>query len=129
MERGGAVLDAEVQAVFEGTALGGRPALTRKALGKGAAWYLATRLDRPAMAAVVQRLIAESRLPAGESFECGPSGSLEAVRRGDLLFLINHGRDPVKVGVRGTELLTGESARGMTLTENGVAVIAGWRPS
>jgi beta-galactosidase len=54
-----------------------------------------------------------------------PSG-VEAVHRGDLLFLLNHGRAPagVKLPGRHLDLLTGaESDGGVELDRYGVAVL------
>ncbi|MYS25619.1 hypothetical protein GTW38_01430, partial [Streptomyces sp. SID7804] len=55
-----------------------------------------------------------------------PDG-VEAVRRGGLLFLLNHGREPVTVDVAGThrDLLTDTTVTGrVTLGRYGVAVLA-----
>lgn len=117
------VRDAEVQAVFDGGALDGRPALTRNERGAGAAWYLATRPDAAGRAALVQRLIAESGAHV-ERPVTGDGGFVESVRRGDLLFIINHGTSPVALAIDGTDLLTGDSALGMILPQHGVAVVA-----
>jgi beta-galactosidase len=118
------IRDAETRAVFGDGPLAGWPALTRRRRGSGAAWYLATRLDREGRAALVRELIAESGLEAPHPFETAAgAGFLESVQRGDAHILINHGTAEVRVSTTGTDLLTGQSADGMTLSAHGVAIV------
>lgn len=118
------VRDADVRAVFEDGHLSGSPALTRKARGAGAAWYLATRLGREDTATLVAHLIAESGLEVRTPVAGGEHGFVETVQRGEALFVINHGSTAVTVTEDGTDLLTGADALGLTLEPQGVAVIA-----
>ncbi|MGO4298779.1 beta-galactosidase [Leifsonia sp. RAF41] len=118
------VRDAAVRAVFEGGNLSGWPALTRRAHGAGAAWYLATRLSRQDAATLVAHLIAESGVEVRTPVVDLEHGFVETVQRGEALFLINHGATAVTVGEDGTDLLTGGDALGMTLEPQGVAIIA-----
>ncbi|MFP3466487.1 beta-galactosidase [Leifsonia sp. SIMBA_070] len=118
------VREAEVQAVFVGGALDGWPALTRNTRGAGAAWYLATRPDADGRAALVRRLITESGVRVERPVLEPGCGFVESVRRGDLLFVINHGAAPVSLAVEGTDLLSGDASLGMLLPQHGVAVIA-----
>ncbi|WP_062521776.1 beta-galactosidase [Demequina silvatica] len=87
---------AEVLATFtEGLAAGG-PAITRRAPseGAGAAWYVATQPSDALADAVVARLLADSGVtPVATS----ASPEVEAVRRGEKLFLINHGATAAEV--------------------------------
>ncbi len=110
---------AETVAAYRGGELDGLPAVLRN----GRAWYVST-LPEPA---------ALSRLLAGVAREAGarpvldglPPG-VEAVRRGDLLFLLHHGRDQVTVPLPGChrDLLTGADTDGtLTLDRYGVAVL------
>ena len=101
---------ASAVATYADGPLAGVPAITRKAHGKGVAWYAATRLDESATHGLVARLCEGAGVrPAVER---GASG-LEAVRRrgseADYLFLLNHGDRPVQVGEAGTDLLTGRA--------------------
>lgn len=109
---------------YSGGALDGRPAVTRHAYGDGRAWYLSTLPDPAALRTLLTRAADEAgvrpsltQLPAG----------VEAVHRGDLLFLLNHGTEPVKVPLpdgRCEDLLTGHPFEGMiTLGRFGVAVL------
>ena len=117
--------EAKILAVFGDGPLAEWPALTRNRRGKGAAWYLATRLGRADMAVLVQELIRDSGLKLQKLEIDGNSGFVEYVRRGDVRFLINHGNDAVTVACDGFDLLSGASASGMTLEPHGVAMIAG----
>jgi beta-galactosidase len=59
-----------------------------------------------------------------------PAG-LETVRRGDLLFLLNHAPGPVTVTVPGhhRDLLTGDAVRGpLRLDRHGAAVLKAQQP-
>src|SRR4051812_4144888 len=55
--------DSEVLAVFRGEQVDGRPALTRRSAGAGAAWYVATLPDRAGRAALICRLLAAAGVP------------------------------------------------------------------
>ena len=84
---------AEALATFRGGALDGQPAVTRHAFGEGSAYYLATRLSRPVMAQLLRRVWTECGVrPVADV----PAG-VEAVQRGSLLFLMNHGQRTVEV--------------------------------
>jgi len=84
---------AEVLATFAGGTLDGQPAVTRHAFGEGRAYYLATRLAPAAMSPLLRRIWQEASVgPVAEV----PEG-VEAVRRGSLLFLLNHSQQAVEV--------------------------------
>jgi beta-galactosidase len=48
---------------------------------------------------------------------------VETVRRGGLLFVINHGEHAAELSVSGTDVLTGAPAAGMRLFPQGVAIV------
>ena len=105
----------EVVAVFDGrgggTDLAGRPAITRRSMsGAGAGWYVAADLDALSRAALLTLVCAHARLrPVVADL---PDG-VEAQRRGDILFLLNHSDRAVEVaGVVGTDLLSDQSCTG-----------------
>ena len=50
---------------------------------------------------------------------------VEVVRRGDVVFVINHGAEDAEVLVDGTDLLTGHPSRGSVLPSQGVAIVGG----
>lgn len=115
--------EADVVAQFGSGDLWGQPAATRHRAGKGSATYLATRLDgglmRHVMSAACTQAGVTPVLPAT------PSG-IEAVRRGDALFLLNHTSDAIEVGLPGpgTNLITGKRHESTVLVApRGVAAV------
>ena len=94
---------AEVLSSFADGDLAGRPAVTRH----GDVWYLGTVADA-ALAAVLDQALAGIEGALGD--QPLPAG-LEAVRRGDALFLLNHADSTAHVAVpEGSEdLLTGHT--------------------
>ncbi|MCI1674746.1 MAG: beta-galactosidase [Ancrocorticia sp.] len=106
--------DVEVFATFAASGgaidVAGLPALTRRAVGAGAAWYLATDADGFTRAVIWQLLAAYARVhPA---FAGLPDG-VEAQERGDFLFLLNHSdRVAELAGIMGKDLVSGGEATG-----------------
>ncbi|MFB7655739.1 MULTISPECIES: beta-galactosidase [unclassified Streptomyces] len=104
---------------YQGGELDGCPAVLRK----GGAWYLSTLPEPDALRDLLARIAADAGVrPALD----GLPADVEAVRRGDLLFLLHHGRDPVTVAVPGThrDLLTDATVTDrVTLGRHGAAVL------
>ncbi|MEZ0447071.1 beta-galactosidase [Cellulomonas sp. ICMP 17802] len=103
--------------------LAGWPALTRRPVGTGAAWYLATRLDADGLQTVTDALIAEAGLTPVDA----PEG-VELVRRHaddgrSWLFVLNHTTDEVKVPASGHELLRDETAPGAVVVPPGAVAV------
>ena len=102
----------------------GLPAITRREVGDGAAWYVATRLSAEGTDRLVARLVEESgveRLP-------GARPDVEVTRRvGDgvsWLFVINHGEGDAVVPVAGTELVTGRVVDSdLVVAGGGIAIV------
>lgn len=119
---------AEAVAVYAEGPLQGRPAVTRRGVGDGAAWYLGTRLDDDATAALVREVLTEAG--ADPVLDDLPEG-VEAVRRhgaehegGSFLFLLNHTGAEVSVPVSGEELLSQSRVAGeLRLSAGSVAVV------
>ncbi len=101
----------------------GGAAITRRAVGQGAAWYLASRLDPHGSDLLVRRLLAA----AGVEALTLPEG-VEVVHRvatsaGDdrlWTFVLNHSEQPTDLadvvpGLRGSDLLTSESVDGSSV--------------
>ncbi|MEV6017983.1 beta-galactosidase [Streptomyces sp. NPDC051997] len=111
---------AAVEARYRGGELDGMPAVLRR----GTVRYLST-LPEPA---ALRALLAEAAEGAGvRPVLDGLPDGVEAVRRGELLFLLNHGRDPVTVEVPGShrDLLGGALVRDSVRLERlGAAVLA-----
>ncbi|MEU9360375.1 beta-galactosidase [Streptomyces sp. NPDC048301] len=110
---------AETVAAYTGGELDGLPAVLRK----GTAWYVSTLPAAEALRALLGRVAAGAGVrPVLEDL---PSG-VEAVRRGGLLFLLNHGPSKATVALPGShlDLLTGDVADGaVELDRHGVAVL------
>ncbi|MEU9639196.1 beta-galactosidase [Streptomyces tendae] len=110
---------------YRGGELDGLPAVLRK----GSAWYLSTLPEPDALRDLLARVAADAG--AHPVLDALPA-DVEAVRRGDLLFLLHHGRDPVIVDVPGThrELLTDAVVTDrVTLGRYGVAVLRDPEPA
>jgi beta-galactosidase len=89
---------AKAVAAIEAGDLAGTPAITRHAHGRGLAWYVATRPEDAALAALLRRACAAAGVrPAVAGLPAG----VEAVRRGDVLFLLNHGEGEAVVALDG----------------------------
>lgn len=111
---------AEPIASFQGGDLDGEPAVTRNRAGAGSCWYVATHPERPAIRRIVSLALAEAGVPAPDA--CLPE-RVEAQRRGDLLFLINHRPTPVRIDRPGHDVLTGSPQQTFHLPGFGVVAL------
>jgi beta-galactosidase len=93
---------AEESVPYKGGELDGLPAVLRK----GRAWYLSTLPEPEALRGL---LISIADGVGVRPVLDGLPEQVEAVRRGEVLFVLNHGRETVTVDVPGThrDLLTG----------------------
>ncbi|MFD8643093.1 beta-galactosidase [Streptomyces zaomyceticus] len=111
---------AETVAAYRGGELDGLPAVLRN----GRAWYVSTLPDPAGLSGL---LAAAAREAGARPVVDGLPEGVEAVRRGDLLFLLHHGPDPVTVPLPGRhrDLLTGTGTEGsVTLERYGAVVLA-----
>lgn len=115
------VEDAETLAHFTGGALDGWPAVTRRAAGSGSAWYVATLPNHAALRRLCESVLREAGVEVLGDGSLGEQ--VELVRRGALLFAINHGPSSTELQLDGTDILSGEPARGLELPSQGVAII------
>ncbi|MEU9733979.1 beta-galactosidase [Streptomyces sp. NPDC048002] len=110
---------AHAEAVYKGGELDGLPAVLRT----GAAWYLSTLPEPPDLRELLLRIASSAGVrPVLD----GLPAHVEAVRRGETLFVLNHSREPVTVTVPGThrDLLTDATVTGaLTLGRYGAAVL------
>ncbi|MEU6145368.1 beta-galactosidase [Streptomyces sp. NPDC047081] len=108
-----------VEVAYKGGELDGLPAVLRK----GRAWYVSTLPEPHAL----RTLLAQVADGAGvRPVLHGLPDQVEAVRRGGLLFVLNHARESVTVEVPGShqDLLTGATVEGeATLGRYGVMVL------
>jgi len=114
---------AEVIATVSGGDLDGLPVVLRNFHGDGSAWYVGTRPDEPGLDALLREVCAGAGVrPAVAGLPPG----VEAVRRGDVLFLLNHGERPVDVALEGpcVDLLSGARLDGaVALARFGAAAL------
>jgi beta-galactosidase len=115
------VVDAEILATFSEGALAGWPAVTRRATGAGAGWYVATLPEPAALRRLAERITRDAGIDLPAPVAKG--GQVETVRRGGSLFVINHGEQEAELLVDGTDSLTGAPTAGMRLGPHGVAII------
>ena len=115
----GKIGDADVIAAFDGRGgavdLAGMPAITRRTItgeggAKGGAWYVATDLDDASRAALWTMVALHARVtPVLADL---PDG-VEAQRRGEFTFLLNHSDKSVQLGgIVGTDLVSGQPCTG-----------------
>jgi len=112
--------DVQILARFADGSTDGRPAVTRREVGRGQAWYVATALDEAGTAMIArQARDAAGVLPLVREQTRG----IEAARRHsgdhDLLFLLNHAAAPGHATLPrpGRDLLTGRRVSGRTPLE------------
>lgn len=115
---------AEAVSSYAEGPLTGVPAITRHGVGKGAAWYLATRLTGTDLDLLMQRITGDAGVRA--PYDC-PAG-VELMRRtsptGSWLFAINHGDQEVTVPVTGHDLVADRATGGrLGLAAGAVAVV------
>jgi beta-galactosidase len=111
----------EVSGYVDGP-VAGVPALTRRGVGKGAAWYLATHPDPAGLASLV------SELCASAGIEVHDRKGVEVVRRhgadASYLFVLNHTSEDARVPATGIDLVTGDECVGTIGVPGGsVAVV------
>src|SRR5690606_15479739 len=102
----------------------GGPAVLRHSYGAGTAWYVATLPGHDALTALAGRLLADAGVTG--ALPGPPPPGVEAVRRGPVLFLLNHGAETARVPIPAParDLLTGAAADGaVTLAPQGVAAL------
>jgi beta-galactosidase len=120
---------AETVGTYQADFYAGAPAVTRNRVGDGDAWYVGTDLDQEGVSWIVRQILQRHDL-------CGPYPDvpgLETARRigrdgCQLLFLLNHGSEPVQVTARqdAIDLLTGspvERGQPIRLDAHGVAIL------
>lgn len=115
---------AEVLAQFAEGPVAGSPAVTRNPAGRGAAYYVATRLSE----AGTDDLLAWIATDAGVEAAAEPQDGVEVVRRSDgersWLFVINHSEQEARVNTEGVELIAGTPINGTLVVPAGkVAVV------
>lgn len=90
--------DAEVVATFDDGYAAGGAAITRREHGDGVAWYVGTQPCARVLDALVDRLLADTDVPA---LFPAPVEGVEAVRRGDRVVVVNHTGAPRTLALAG----------------------------
>jgi beta-galactosidase len=116
--------DADALASYVDGPVAGVPATTRRRVGPGAAWYVATRLDAEALA----RLVAQVCAAAGVAPVLEVPSGVEVVRRENddrsYLFVLNHLGHDVDIMVSGHDIGKDEAVSGdVTVRAGGFTVI------
>lgn len=117
------VVGAEVRDTFADGPAAASPAVTRRAVGTGSAWYIATVLDDEGVRALLRALCSEAGIAVTE---VGDDVDLVTRRSAteQYTFIINHRSEPVTVPVAGLDLISGETVSGSTpVPAGGVRVI------
>jgi beta-galactosidase len=112
-ERSEAV-DAEVLSRFADGPSAGDPAITRRAAGRGSAWYVATALEAPDLADLAGRVLADAGVATDPDLAAaGVERVVRAAPDGRCwTFLVNHSTTDVVRPARGHELVTDTAVTG-----------------
>ncbi len=118
------LVGASAVLTYAGGPLAGRPAVTRRAVGRGAAWSLGTLPDEQTLASLIDQIVEE----AGVTTVLAPPAGVEVTRRrgrhGSWLFLLNHGDTDEQVEVSGHDLVRDARVEGRwSLAAGAVAVV------
>ena len=118
---------SEVRARFAQGDLAGWPALTRRSTGagEGSAWYCATLPNAAGARAILHEVMGEAGVDLSMSHF---PDEVEAVRRGDLTFFINHSSNALTVTHEGQDVITGLIAAEFDLPSQAVAIIENIAP-
>lgn len=105
--------NAESIAAFADGPAAGSPALTRRAVGAGSAWYVATMLDDEGLTQLLSRLCADAGIP---TIDVGPDVDIvtRVTPTHAATFIINHRDEPITVPISGVDLVTGETVTDTT---------------
>jgi beta-galactosidase len=120
----GTVTTADVIAEYSSGPTIGSPAVTRRSLGDGVAYYVGTALDGAGMREFLDMVAGGSGIVSAP----GASDDVEIVSRSSddrrWVFVINHGTQTAELEIAGVELLSGLSVDGSLRVEAGrVAVV------
>lgn len=126
-ERGRAEDDTEVLVSFRNGPAAGQPAITRRVVGQGSGWYVATRLSHQGLDALVAVLAQDAGIE--EVLPERPTG-VDVVQRVSgpetWTFIIDHSGLGVSVPLEGTDLVsqkTCSATRPLGVPPGGVAVV------
>lgn len=115
---------ADVLARFGAGHLEGAPAITRHRVGDGTAWYLGAVVSDDALAAVLDDALDAADVVGVLPGRALPEG-VEAVQRGEALFLLNHGEQERRITLPGPrrDLLSDADVEGQLTLASGAAMV------
>jgi beta-galactosidase len=105
---------AEVLQSYADGPLAGRPAVTRRAVGPGAAWYLGTLPDDTTLGRLLDRVVAEAGVTPVAAVPTGVEVTRRRSATGSWLFVLNHTDDDCTLEVTGHDLVAGADVRPVT---------------
>jgi beta-galactosidase len=107
------VHDAHIRATFMTGPAAGLPAVTRRSVGTGAAWYAATVLDDESVLTLLCQLAIEAGV---DIVEVGYDVDVVTRRSAtdEFTFVINHRSEPIAVPYAGLDLISGETVTDAT---------------
>ncbi|MEZ3158457.1 beta-galactosidase [Microbacterium sp. BWR-S6Y] len=115
-------VDAEIDARFADGPAAGLPARTRRSVGAGSAWYLATLPAADAYRDLISRIAATAGIRTLDAIP-----GVEIVRRAGedraYTFVINHTTESVEIAAHGRDALTGETVEGSVAVAGGAVRI------
>jgi beta-galactosidase len=116
---------AEVVDSYADGPLAGRPAITRRPVGSGAAWYLSTSPDDDTLGALLDRIVSDAGVRPVADVPVGVEAARRSAEGGaSWLFLLNHTGQEQVVPASGHDLVADAAVDGqVTLAPGGVAVV------
>src|SRR6478672_7319815 len=116
---------SEVLASYASGPLAGRPAVTRRDAGAGAAWYLSTLPDDATLGALLDDVLSAAGVePAIAGLPLGVEATRRVGTEGSWLFLLNHTDAAHEVGATGYDLVADRRVDGaLALPPGAVAVV------
>ncbi len=104
--------------------LAGRPAITRREVGAGAAWYLSTLADDERLGRVLDDVLAAAGVaPAVPGLPRGVEATRRRSDEGSWLFLLNHTESPQTVAAAGYDLVADAFVGGTVRLDPGGAAV------
>jgi beta-galactosidase len=101
--------------------LDGKPAITRREVGAGTAWYVSTELDDAAYAALIAQLVDAAGVPRTDLL------GVESVRRHaggtTWTIVLNHSATEAVVPAEGVDVISGEQIHGTLLLQAGALAV------
>ncbi|NQX11850.1 beta-galactosidase [Microbacteriaceae bacterium VKM Ac-2855] len=116
--------DATIVARYATGATAGHPAITRRSVGAGAAWYLSADLEPDSLGALIERILEEVGIEPAAVVSPGVEAIRRASAEASYLFVVNHTDADGWAEASGVELLSGTRCEGrVTLRAGAVAVV------